>query len=1528
MADEQVKLPAGYEDAKPVQQDDAVQLPTGYEDAKPATSGGASGSWEPEGTVAKVERVGSKAANVAMQPLLPAGRAEKEGEAYADSAPTKSDMDSPIWTGVKKGVAGAYGDTMKTARGMLTSPLGLATIGLGGVAAEGAEAVPTIAKTAGVVSKGAGIGFGAQGLGSAYQGGKKIVQNVKDTGGLSLNKETAEGASEALGGLGQAGLAGSAELHGTDLGNTPVDTAAGIKKIATAPVRATAGVYNTFRNSAPYVIPALGAVKGGIAGGPVGAIEGAAFGTYAGNRLKKLLPEASETVGLPKPEVNIDNLKDKVNVSQKEYDKAAAERSNYAASEAKGISPPREVVRAYDKAASTLSQDKFHLETALGKEGISPTVAPPVKPLGSARVTPKTPGAFGTARAPEPEITPADVKSTPGTSMSPEGRKVIDNHPVRIKYDQGVPVEADGRHRVIQAIKNGETRIQVIVDRGNGPVETTIDPKVLAKEMGVTEESLKNTDAQQSYRAGNGQPREVIPVRPAPKELGFDMSTKTGPDIGQIVRGGAPPTPRGERRVVPRTPEQQETQELFGKARKELGEDATGDQIMARVDEMRAKPAETVGTAEGAKNDTDLFQKAKTELGPDASISDIAKRAQEMKEGKVEAAKVNPLAEGANAFNRDNGRPPVKHEKVETSERAKEIADEYDKMKHNPNDPAVKESYDSLKNDIDKQWDYATQKMGVTFEPWEKEGQPYATSKEMTKDAKDNKHVYFFKGGEMPADHPLSAVDPKSGLTYNDKFRAIHDLFGHAVNENTFGPQGEERAFNEHSQMMSPESIPAMTTETRGQNSWFNFGKHLRDEQGSIADKGQPGYKAPNERPYAEQKAGILPDFAQERPGVKTAEKAPEEVLNHIKSGKDYAILQAENPGNERISDEENAKRNAELEKDLRDKGYKPQPVGGHTKDVEGGTEHAFFVPDIKPADSTELGKKYGQAASLTNEGLHDLKTGEVQKADNAKMLTGEEAKKQGYYTTVGDQHFSVPLEEARAETKASPEDIQSTRNIVTDLAEQPLIKAGQTYDVDHGAYDFSKRDANRHRVDRDRFVNDVADKIPDETKQKLVDAEKAFDDKDNPMFSNAERNGSSKAVRAKAIWDAAHAPDEGDINAKLKGQGPAPKATAETAKMSDEELLKHGYTKEDIDAGLHLPKTGGAAEGKNATELPDEASRLMTDQERAGVTKTEKGRDNFVAKLAKLPDVQEFTDIALAGEGGRKWYQRGTQAFNALAKAAPDYFKEEGDQKKFIDLLSAGSPQQSVKMNLQEALRVWTKYVDSGRPEGKPLERMLNKEFTLSGAKTPNAMKALAGEDLWPDISKNNAFKVPSFAANLKGWLNHVTNDGWMALFGGMGSREIQNATSYHPLAIATRAAAESLGWEPAEAQAAIWAFTKAFTEHGETDPEQIKQYSEDYADIIAHDKDIQQQLRELGVNQETLNEHLRKVEPKPEVSGRTTPTTADSIARLGKRIERAGRDLPAAKDQGTLNFRTPGKGTEFNPEELEPKPKRRIRK
>jgi hypothetical protein len=204
-------------------------------------------------------------------------------------------------------------------------------------------------------------------------------------------------------------------------------------------------------------------------------------------------------------------------------------------------------------------------------------------------------------------------------------------------------------------------------------------------------------------------------------------------------------------------------------------------------------------------------------------------------------------------------RSPV-HEAPEGTrdERAKDIADAYAALKHEPDNPQVKASYDALKRDLDEQWDHA-EELGVQFEPWSGTGQPYKDSAEMAADVRNNHHLFFFRGGDMPADHPLAEVDPATGYTYNEKLRAVHDLFGHAERGWKFGERGEENAWISHSQMFSREALPALTTETKGQNNWVNFGPHMRGPDGTLIKKGDEGWLPRPDRPFAEQKAGLLP---------------------------------------------------------------------------------------------------------------------------------------------------------------------------------------------------------------------------------------------------------------------------------------------------------------------------------------------------------------------------------------------------------------------------------------------------------------------------------------------------------------------------------------------------------------------------------------------------------------------------------------------------------------------------------------------
>ena len=184
--------------------------------------------------------------------------------------------------------------------------------------------------------------------------------------------------------------------------------------------------------------------------------------------------------------------------------------------------------------------------------------------------------------------------------------------------------------------------------------------------------------------------------------------------------------------------------------------------------------------------------------------------------------------------------------------RARRIADTYEALSvDDSGNRAVRRAYGQLAEEIEQQWFFALESSGIIFEPWKNEGQPYANSAEMCSDVKNHCHLFFYQGGSL---HPLlGKVDPTTGLSLNDKFRAIHDLFGHAAEGYRFGPQGEENAWIKHSQMFSPEAQKALTTETRGQNSWIKFGAHNYDSSGN--HKNTPL----KDRPYAVQKVALLP---------------------------------------------------------------------------------------------------------------------------------------------------------------------------------------------------------------------------------------------------------------------------------------------------------------------------------------------------------------------------------------------------------------------------------------------------------------------------------------------------------------------------------------------------------------------------------------------------------------------------------------------------------------------------------------------
>ena len=214
--------------------------------------------------------------------------------------------------------------------------------------------------------------------------------------------------------------------------------------------------------------------------------------------------------------------------------------------------------------------------------------------------------------------------------------------------------------------------------------------------------------------------------------------------------------------------------------------------------------------------------------------------------------------------------PPTRYAKVDPT-RSKRIAAAFDEMKDDPFHPLVQASYAQLAKEAMAQYHAAVQH-GFKAEFWDPETQddPYHASPRLaTEDVQKNNHMWVYPThagyGTNPDGTPRSATPEEirrnplladSGerwngqpVTVNDIFRAIHDYYGHAKEGLGFRADGEENAWRSHAAMFSPLARLAMTTETRGQNSWLNYGPH--------GDKNRTART--EDTMFAPQKIGIMP---------------------------------------------------------------------------------------------------------------------------------------------------------------------------------------------------------------------------------------------------------------------------------------------------------------------------------------------------------------------------------------------------------------------------------------------------------------------------------------------------------------------------------------------------------------------------------------------------------------------------------------------------------------------------------------------
>jgi GNAT superfamily N-acetyltransferase len=284
------------------------------------------------------------------------------------------------------------------------------------------------------------------------------------------------------------------------------------------------------------------------------------------------------------------------------------------------------------------------------------------------------------------------------------------------------------------------------------------------------------------------------------------------------------------------------------------------------------------------QKETNLAQNEKGNIQPERSGDG---------RGRTESRKFTPL-EGAPAVPGINGPDPQlvtvaekyaadngidlkrQSEYVEVDEqRAKRIADAYEQMADNPQDPKVKEAYQDLIKQTTAQYQ-ALVDAGYKF--WFMDlnipsNEEYAsTPYNALRDLRQNKEMGVFPttDGYGEGDITQAQIDanplladtgikwPVGGINgemkpvlANDLFRAVHDAFGHGLEGAGFRARGEENAWQAHVRLFTGPAVGAITSETRGQNSWLNYGPNGETNRTAKIE----------DTIFADQKIGLMPEW-------------------------------------------------------------------------------------------------------------------------------------------------------------------------------------------------------------------------------------------------------------------------------------------------------------------------------------------------------------------------------------------------------------------------------------------------------------------------------------------------------------------------------------------------------------------------------------------------------------------------------------------------------------------------------------------
>lgn len=321
----------------------------------------------------------------------------------------------------------------------------------------------------------------------------------------------------------------------------------------------------------------------------------------------------------------------------------------------------------------------------------------------------------------------------------------------------------------------------------------------------------------------------------------------------------------------------------------------------------------------------------------------------------------------------------------------------------------------------------------------------------------------------------------------------------------------------------------------------------------------------------------------------------------------------------------------------------------------------------------------------------------------------------------------------------------------------------------------------------------------------------------------------------------------------------------------------------------------------------PDEAGGIRRDT-----------AQKLVDLYKELPADEDFETASKAGSIKRGWYQRAADTLR---------FIFGDDTERFVSLLAATSPRQTVQENMRMAMNIWADWQDAGRPLHEADLKPLIQKHAEMHSRVPNSIRALQGyENAEPPKSADtldpkaqlSGPKVDSFRRNLLGDLSASTNDAWMAMFSNIDQSKFSTKSGYLAMNAKIRKTAAKLDLHPAEVQETIWSFFKTLREATSVDrgaKEALRSLSDsdilntpEFHEQLLSDPKVHAQLERLGFDFAAFDRRSHPQRPVPRTGSLADLAAQEGGERGARVLDRiAGRaqrlhDLEIAQTRKTL--------------------------